>query len=155
VYLFCCSASLDAFPIHISNADVNDILCFASALSRPPTSVNGAPTIAGHIPSCLKWHSGSSNHLVIISFKDRHRSFLDYHSMAGHNRFCCVIQGRKVAGHSLGVSDLNWHLGALASSKYRDLSLKFEEWFGMYPLTSARAKVVSQEGQSMGASLGD
>jgi len=104
---------------------------------------------------CLKWHSSSLNHLVIILFKDRHRSFLGCHSMDGHNRFCSVIQGRKVAGHSRGFSDLNWHLGVLASSKYQDLSLKFEGWFGMHPLTSAKAKVFSEEGQSMGASLGD
>jgi hypothetical protein len=75
--------------------------------------------------------------------------------MDGHNRFCSAIQGRKVAGHSRGFSNLNWHPGVLASSKYQDLSLKFEGWFGMHPPTSARAKIVAEEGQSMGAFLRD
>jgi hypothetical protein len=76
-------------------------------------------------------------------------------SFNGWPQIFSVIQGRKVAGHSRGFSDLNWHPGVLASSKYQDLSLKFEGWFGMHPLTSARAKIVSEEGQSMGAFLRD
>ena len=66
-----------------------------------------------------------------------------YYFMAGPDRFCFGVQERKVAGHSRGVSDLKLTSCLLTFSKHQEISLKFEAWFVMHPLTSAGAKIVS------------